>query len=123
MQKYHRFGRLVLTVAFVSAAVAQAQNSITLVNTSPAGAFYSVDGQNTQEPTSALWPAGSKHVLSVSDTAQTNLVSGEQLVFQNWQWAQGTFVNPTITVTSDPAITSYTAVFNVFYSLTISFSQ
>jgi hypothetical protein len=81
-----------------------------------------VDGQNTSQPTSGLWPTGSKHILSVDSTTQTDPATGEQLVFQNWKWAQGTFVNPTITVTADPAITSYTAVFNALYALSVNFN-
>jgi len=108
--------------ALVFATAAQAQNSVTVIKTTPNGATYTVDGQTTSQPTSALWPAGSAHTLSVTDTTQTNLILGEQLVFQQWQWAQGSFLNPTITVTSDPAITSYTAVFAAFYALNVNFN-
>jgi uncharacterized protein (TIGR03437 family) len=118
MQKDSLIVRFTLAVTFISAAAAQ--NSITLVGTNPKGAFYNVDGQNYTQATSALWPAGSKHVLSVTAT-QTNLILGEQLVFESWQWAQGTFLNNSITVTSDPAITAYTAVFNAFYALSVNF--
>jgi uncharacterized protein (TIGR03437 family) len=118
MQKDSRFALYALAAAFVS--VASAQNSLTLINTTPSGAVYDVDGQNYSQPTSALWPAGSKHVLSAAST-ESNGIIGEQLVFQNWLWAQGTFAGNSITVTSDPAITSYTAVFNALYALNVSF--
>src|SRR5580698_2018108 len=118
MQKDSRFALYALAAAFVS--VASAQNSLTLINTTPSGAVYNVDGQNYSQPTSALWPAGSKHVLSAAST-ESNGIIGEQLVFQNWLWAQGTFAGNSITVTSDPAITSYTAVFNALYALNVSF--
>jgi hypothetical protein len=72
MHKDSRFACFALAVAFVSAA--SAQNSITLIGTNPNGAIYNVDGQNYSQPTSALWPAGSKHVLSVSNTAQGSIV-------------------------------------------------
>jgi uncharacterized protein (TIGR03437 family) len=118
MQKDSRFACFALAAAFVSAA--SAQNSITLIGTTPNGAIYNVDGQNYSQPTSALWPSGSKHVLSVSLTAQSSII-GEQLVFANWLWAQGTFPGNSITVTSDPAITAYTAVFNALYALSVNF--
>src|ERR1700684_3588653 len=57
MQKYSRLACFALAAAFVSAA--SAQNSITLIGTSPNGAVYNVDGQNYAQPTSALWPEGS----------------------------------------------------------------
>ncbi|MGA3242564.1 MAG: hypothetical protein ABSG03_40495 [Bryobacteraceae bacterium] len=118
MQKYSRFARFALAAAFVS--VASAQSSITLIGTNPNGAIYNVDGQNYSQPTSALWPAGSKHVLSVSNTAQSSMI-GEQLVFSNWVWAGGSFAGNSITVTSDPAITAYTAMFNALYALSVNF--
>ena len=107
--------------ALVFAGAAQAQSSVTVITTNPAGASYSVDGQNTSQPTSAVWPAGSAHVLSVGNSTQTNIIPGVQLAFQEWQWAQGSFLNPTITITADPAISSYTAVFAASYALTVSF--
>jgi uncharacterized protein (TIGR03437 family) len=119
MHKDSLFLRFALATAFVSAA--SAQNSITLITTTPVGAGYNVDGQNYTQPTSALWPAGSKHVLSAGNT-QTSSIVGEQLLFQQWQWAQGNFTGNSITVTSDPAITSYTAVFNVLYALSVNFN-
>jgi uncharacterized protein (TIGR03437 family) len=119
MQKDSLFARFALAAVFVS--VAAAQNSVTLVGTSPSGAVYNVDGQNYTQPTSDLWPIGSKHVLSVSYNSQSSVV-GEQLVFQNWKWDQGTFPGNSITVTSDPAITAYTAVFNSQYALNVIFN-
>jgi uncharacterized protein (TIGR03437 family) len=118
MQKDSRFACFALAAAFVSAA--SAQNSLTLIGTNPNGATYNVDGQNYSQPTSALWPAGSKHVLSVSSTTQSSVI-GEQLIFQQWQWAQGTFQGNTITVTSDPAITAYTAMFTAMYALSVNY--
>jgi uncharacterized protein (TIGR03437 family) len=119
MQKFSLLARFALAAAFVSAA--SAQNSITLIGTTPSGAVYNVDGQNYSQPTSALWPSGSKHTLAVTDATQTNQNVGEQLVFQNWKWDQGVFAGSTITVTSDPAITAYTAVFNALYALSVNF--
>jgi uncharacterized protein (TIGR03437 family) len=118
MQKDSRFACFALAAAFVS--VASAQNSITLIGTSPNGAVYNVDGQNYAQPTSALWPEGSKHTLSVDLAPQASIV-GELLVFQSWKWDQGVFTGNSITVTSDPAITAYTAVFTAQYALSVNF--
>jgi uncharacterized protein (TIGR03437 family) len=121
MQKLHGLTGFALAAALIFGGAAHAQSSVTQVNTNPNGALYSVDGQSTTQPTSAVWPDGSAHVLSVGETTQAGLI-GEQLVFQQWKWAQGSFLNPTITITADPAIDSYTAVFAVSYALSVSFN-
>jgi uncharacterized protein (TIGR03437 family) len=111
---------ILISAGLLSISPAQAQNSVTQVSSSPAGATFNVDGQNYTQAVSAAWPAGSKHVLSVQGTSQVaNL--GEILVFKEWQWAQGTFTDTQITITSDPAITSYTAVFTATYALNVVF--
>ena len=67
MKLGHLLGRIatiaILAEVFAAAAPAQT-SSITTISTSPSGAQYSVDGQNYNQPTSAAWPQGSKHVLS-----------------------------------------------------------
>ena len=67
MRHGYLLGRITTTMAMAAAfaAAASAQtSSITTISTSPAGAQYGVDGQNYNQPTSAAWPQGSKHVLS-----------------------------------------------------------
>ncbi len=81
-----------MAAAFAAAAPAQT-SSITTISTSPAGAQYGVDGQNYNQPTSAVWPQGSKHVLSAVPS-QLSGASGTLMVFNSWNWA-GEFVHAT----------------------------
>lgn len=114
-------GSCLFWVMIASAAALEGQTiSITTISTTPAGAQYNVDGQNYNQPTSAAWPQGSKHVLSVVPT-QSYAESGTMLTFGVWTWSGGSFQQPTITITADPAITSYTAQFNVQYQLSVLF--
>ncbi|MGA7238291.1 MAG: hypothetical protein WBY44_21575, partial [Bryobacteraceae bacterium] len=108
---------LAMVAAFAAAATAQT-SSITTISASPAGAQYSVDGQNYNQPTSAAWPQGSKHVLSALPS-QLNGVFGTLMVFNSWTWAGLPFTQPTITITADPAIRSYTAKFDLQYQLSV----
>jgi uncharacterized protein (TIGR03437 family) len=117
MKQGYLLGRFTMAVAFAAAALAQTQSSITTILTTPAGAQYTVDGQTYNQPTSALWPQGSKHQLGAL-LSQTNSV-GVQTNFTSWTWAGGSFTLPTITVTADPSITSYTAVFDIQYQLSV----
>ena len=110
---------MIATMAGAFAAAAPAQTSaITTISTSPAGAQYSVDGQNYNQPTSAVWPQGSKHVLSAVPS-QLNGVFGTLMVFTSWSWARESFTQPTITITADPAISVYTAKFDLQYQLSV----
>ncbi len=94
--------------------------SVTRISATPAGAGYTVDGQNYTVPTSDIWPQGSKHLLSATPV-ETNLNSGTQYVFQDWLWTGGQFKSPDFTITADPSITSYTAEFTLNYALTVDF--
>ena len=120
MKQGYLFARIALATAMLAALTADIHaqtSSITTVGTNPAGAQYSVDGQNYNQPTSALWPQGSKHALSVQPVQTSS--TGAQMTFKAWTWAQGQFLNPIITITADPAITSYTATFDLQYQLSI----
>jgi uncharacterized protein (TIGR03437 family) len=116
-------GRITTTTAMATAlaAAASAQtSSITTISTSPSGAQYGVDGQNYNQPTSAAWPQGSKHVLSAVPS-QLSAASGRLMVFNSWNWAGSSFTQPVLTITADPAITFYTAKFDLQYQLSILF--
>src|SRR5207248_9032417 len=47
---------------------AQIQGSVTHITPVPDGVYFSVDGQSYSHAASAVWPAGSKHILSVETT-------------------------------------------------------
>jgi uncharacterized protein (TIGR03437 family) len=104
-----------LSIALAPVLRAQTQSSLTRITTVPDGVQYQVDGQNYQHASSALWPAGSKHMLWVPDPIQTSQ-DRTQYVFVDWEFSGGSLPNP-VTVTADPAITEYRAVFTTNYAL------
>jgi len=127
MKKYRvKFTRFVLIIPMISAGLApvsraQSLGAAVTVFTSPAGPTFSVDGTNYTQAMSAVWPAGSKHTLSVQSTIQVgpNLIS--RFTFSNWQ-TNGIVIpgGGTVIVTADPSQTQYQATFSVEYALTIS---
>jgi uncharacterized protein (TIGR03437 family) len=119
MKQRYLLGRIAALAALAAAAQAQT-SSVTTISTSPSGAQYGVDGQNYTQPTSAVWPQGSKHVLSALPN-QVNPAFGTSMTFNSWTWAGGSFQQPVLTITADPAITSYTAKFDLQYLLSVLF--
>jgi uncharacterized protein (TIGR03437 family) len=107
-----------LSVALAPVFRAQTQGSLTRITPVPEGAGYLVDGQYYTHASSALWPAGSKHTLWVSDLVQTS--QRAQYVFTGWQWSGGPLPNPAW-VTASPEITEYTAVFATNFALALAF--
>jgi uncharacterized protein (TIGR03437 family) len=108
-----------LSMALAPVFLAQTQGSLTRITPVPDGAGYTVDGQYYQHVSSALWPAGTKHTLWVSDLVQT-FQNRTQYAFSGWEWSGGSLPNPA-TVTADPAITEYRAVFSTNYALGVVF--
>ncbi|MDP2996096.1 MAG: hypothetical protein Q8N47_01330, partial [Bryobacterales bacterium] len=91
------------------------------VSTMPSGAQYYVDGQAYFSPQVFLWPAGSKHVLSVEPPVQTGVRFGERHTFAGWTDSTGrlTAAGPTISITAHPEIASFTAGITVDYQVTV----
>jgi hypothetical protein len=61
---------------------AQNLGGTVVVSTVPDGAYFQVDGQNYNHAMSAIWPAGSKHVLSVTSALQD--VAKTRYSFKSW---------------------------------------
>jgi hypothetical protein len=62
---------VIFALSIALAPVFRAQDqSITRITPIPDGAEYVVDGQTYSHASSAVWPAGSKHTLSVPNTTQ-----------------------------------------------------
>ncbi len=104
------------------AAAFQTQNlgSTVRVYAVPDGAGFAVDGQQYLHAMSAIWPAGSKHTLSVNDTVQYG--DNIRYLFQGWHFAGGTVPGGAyVTVTADPAISEYRADFSMQYSLSLNY--
>jgi uncharacterized protein (TIGR03437 family) len=92
--------------------------------TEPAGELqYYVDGQFYSGPANLFWPAGSRHTLSVTLPVQSGLRPKTRYLFG--RWADSTDLLKTagaeITVTADPRITYYKAIFSVQYALSLNF--
>jgi uncharacterized protein (TIGR03437 family) len=99
-----------------------AQNSSTTsIVPVPDGAYYTVDGATYQHATSFLWPQGSKHTLGAPSLAFPT--PNTQYVFENWKWSGGNLTGNPVTVTADPSITQYSAVFSVQYALNLTFNS
>ncbi len=121
MRQGHLLARFALISLFAISPLAQAQSSsLTTIAATPPGAQFNVDGQNYNQAVSAIWPQGSKHVLSALPL-QTDPSTGSQMSFTNWSWSGGSFNQSTITITADPAISKYTAVFNLAYQFSVQF--
>ena len=106
-----------LSMALAPVFHAQSQGAVTRITPVPDGAGYFVDGQYYNHASSAMWPAGSKHTLSVPDPIQTSQIR-TQYVFTGWEFSGGPLPNP-VTVTASPAIPEYRAVFTTNYALGI----
>ena len=100
---------------------AQTSGTLTRVTPVPDGAVFYVDGQPFSHATSALWPSGSKHVLSVPDTVQIGQIR-TQLAFQAWQFAGTSLPTNPVTVTATAGISEYQAIFSINYGLGVAFS-
>ena len=101
---------------------AQNLGNTVVVQPVPDGGYFSVDGQVYNHPMSAIWPAGSKHVLSVDGGVQDGGWTKTRFSFKGWSYAN--MVAPggnTIIVVADPAVTSYTAAFDLQYALTLNY--
>jgi uncharacterized protein (TIGR03437 family) len=94
------------------------EQSITRITPVPDGAEYTVDGQTYTHASSAVWPAGSKHILAVLNPNQFGLRT--QYVFQGWEYVGGTLQFNPLPVTASPAIAEYKAKFQTLFGLGIA---
>ena len=108
-----------LSLALAPVFRAQAQSSAAMFSTVPDGAVYTVDGQTFNHASSAMWPAGSKHTLSVLPV-QSNVLR-TQYVFNSWRFGGAAWTLNPMTVTASPDIPDYVAMFDVAYGLTVAF--
>src|SRR3954447_2371918 len=97
-------------IVLTGAARAQV-SSAGQVYTVPSGIAYTVDGEFYRVPSTAFWPAGSKHVLSLNPV-QEGLNAKTRYAFGAWQYAGGSLPGATVTVTADPAIKEFYANFS-----------
>src|SRR5687768_5718771 len=79
------------------------------------GGYFGVDGVYSQYPVALMWAKGTKHTLSVDTLVQTD-GTGSNYLFSGWEYSGGALPGGSrITVTADPSITEYRAMFTVTY--------
>jgi uncharacterized protein (TIGR03437 family) len=123
ISKFATITLILFSISAVFSPVLHAQGGgVTVsVSTKPNGIAFSVDGQVYFQPFSAVWPQGSKHVLS-TDIVQPDRTQKAQYLFQSWAMPNGQLPpGNTITVTADPANPTFQATFTAQYALTLSF--
>lgn len=90
-------------------------NAVT-INTNPAGRSYSVDGVTYTTPMRFVWAPNSVHTLAgIGSTS-----GGVRSTPTGWVYGIQGIVQPSIQVTADKFITSYTAMFKTEYQLLIT---
>ena len=111
-----------LPALIVPAFHAQSLGTMVSVSTMPSGMFYTVDGQYYSQPSSAVWPIGSKHVLAVTSLLQNELQNKTRYNFKEWEYGSVALPGgPVVTVTADPAQPEFHAVFDAQYALDIRY--
>ncbi len=95
----------------------------TSVYSEPAGATITVDGQRYFGSAAFLWPAGSKHTLSIEQVQAPRYAVETRMVFQSWSDSTGQFTSSlnTIVITADPAITFYKAKVTEQFALSLNY--
>jgi uncharacterized protein (TIGR03437 family) len=109
-----------LSMALAPVFRAQTQGTLTRITPVPDGAGYMVDGQYYQHASSALWPEGSKHTLSVPLAVQSSQLR-TQYTFRDWEFPGGSFALNPVVVTASSSISEYRAVFDTTYALGVVF--
>jgi uncharacterized protein (TIGR03437 family) len=94
--------------------------SVTRVYTDPDGVFYQVDGQFFNHATSFVWPAGSKHTLSITPV-QTDVTGTTQWSFTNWNSGSTVFTQNPLVITADPSMSEFHALLTVNYALSLRY--
>jgi uncharacterized protein (TIGR03437 family) len=110
-----------LSIAVATAAQAQERLSTVRIATEPNGLRFFVDEQPYRGTQAFSWPTGSKHTLRI-DPLQFPF-EGQRASFTGWSDATGTLntAAEAITVTADPSVTSFKAMFELGYRLRILF--
>jgi uncharacterized protein (TIGR03437 family) len=91
----------------------------TRVASDPPGGAFTVDGQTYTGPVTFFWPENSTHMLGPPNPPP--VYPGAQYAFQYWQNSEGQKLldGSAIAITASADITSYTAVWQVFYAITL----
>ncbi len=109
---------------------AQVSTTLTTVLCSPVGPEFLVDGGAYVQPMAAFWPIGSKHTLTIPQGfggISYNADQSIQFTFAGWSWTgpgstgAGASSLSTLTVTADPSIDQYLALFTTQYKFGVKY--
>src|SRR5258706_10011924 len=95
----------------------------TSIFSEPAGATITVDGQQFFGSAAFLWPAGSKHTLSIQQLQAPRFAVETKMAFQGWSDSTGLFTSSanTIVITADPAITYFKAAVTEQFAISLNY--
>src|SRR5436190_7438994 len=106
----------------VFTGIAAAQSGTVRIYTQPEGIAFTVDGQFARSTLTAVWPSGTKHVLS-ANPVQEALNVKTHWKFGTWQFAGGTLLGGvTVLVTADPSINEFWSTWSVEHALSLNYS-
>src|SRR5438067_6989342 len=83
-----------ILIVLAGSARAQVSGAVQIY-TVPSGIAYTVDGEFYRTPSTAFWPAGTKHVLSLNPV-QVGLNAKTRYAFGAWQYTGGTLPGATV---------------------------
>lgn len=106
---------------FAAPAGAQSIGTAVTVRTIPNSLYFYVDGVQYSANFAAVWPVGSQHTLWIQATTQDAVLYKTIYGFTGWQDANGTLAGNPITITADPAIPEYDALFSTQYAISLNF--
>lgn len=111
-----------LAVALPAALPAQ-DGALTRVSTSTPDAWFQVDQQWFTGTAVFIWPAGTKHTLSVAPVQYAAPMLTTRYIFSGWNSPAGQLTSGVnqVTVTADPRISWYNAIVQAEYAITISY--
>lgn len=106
------------------AGISEAQSgTATQVYTVPDGLAFTVDGQRFSAAMTAFWPTSTKHVLTADQFEFGGLNVKSRYAFQGWQYSGGQIPGgATITVTADPTLKAFYALYSVEHALDLVFN-
>jgi uncharacterized protein (TIGR03437 family) len=114
------FFSLILAV-FAVPVRAQSIGTAVTVRTIPISLYFWVDGVKYYDNFAAVWPAGSQHTLWIQVTDQNAVQFKTIYSFTGWQDINGSLTGNPVTITADPAIPEYDAVFTTQYAISLNF--
>jgi len=106
---------------FAAPAGAQSIGTAVTVRTIPNSLYFYVDGVQYSANFAAVWPVGSQHTLWIQAATQDAVLYKTIYTFTGWQDANGTLVGNPITITADPAVPEYDALFSTQYAISLNF--